>query len=223
MAIDTNNFIIDRVRRGTMFSTTDGSALWSINQITNPSLSMTSESVDAVDAIGVKVMTFERAKEATFSAESAIFDLGLLAAQTGSEKVVATSAAKITVPISEDFTVSGASITLSQTPKEDLTHIYVLTGSGNLGVAYTSATSADATHFKQSGKVITLPTGVTSGRVTVMYDYESDNAVKVVNSAEKFPKAGKFRLEVLGADVCDPTGVVTAYLRSEERRVGKEC
>ena len=39
MAYDVNNFVIDRVLRGMMLSAADDSIMWSINQITNPSLS----------------------------------------------------------------------------------------------------------------------------------------------------------------------------------------
>ena len=42
MAFDVNNFIIDHVIRGAMLSQTDNSVLWSVNQITDPSLSITS-------------------------------------------------------------------------------------------------------------------------------------------------------------------------------------
>ena len=46
---DLSNFVIDRVIRGMMVSNSDDSILWSINQITNPSLNVTTESADAVD------------------------------------------------------------------------------------------------------------------------------------------------------------------------------
>jgi hypothetical protein len=45
-----------------------------------------------------------------------------------------------------------------------------------------------------------------------MYEYLSDAAVEVVNSANSFPKAGKFVMEVLGNDVCDPTTLIYAYV-----------
>ena len=56
MAFDLNNFVIDRVRRGTMFSPETGEVLWSITQIKDASLSMTSESADVTDAIGSVIM-----------------------------------------------------------------------------------------------------------------------------------------------------------------------
>ena len=63
----------------------------------------------------------------------------------------------------------------------------------------------------------------------VMYDYEADGAaetkekdgtvtekargaVEVVNSATKFPVGCKFIMEILGADVCNQTDLIYAYL-----------
>ena len=57
---DLSNFVIDRVIRGMMVSNSDDSILWSINQITNPSLNVTTESADAVDALNTPIMTFEQ-------------------------------------------------------------------------------------------------------------------------------------------------------------------
>lgn len=46
-----------------------------------------------------------------------------------------------------------------------------------------------------------LPTGLNaSDELFVMYDYETENAVEVVNSATEFPVGCKFVMEVLGCD-----------------------
>ncbi len=209
---DVNNFVIDRPIRGIMTSTSDGSVLWSLSQITNPSLAMSSESVTAVDALGSKIMEFERAKEATFSGENAILDLGLLAAQAGSTKKIASSTSKIRATKFEELPVTGATVTLSNTPAEPVTQIHVLNGDSSLGTAYNAGTASTATEFVQADEVITLPTTVTDGRVFVMYEYDSSEAVEVLNSAVKYPTAGRFVLEVLGADVCDPSTLIHAYV-----------
>ena len=72
MAFDLSNFVIDRVVRGIAVSQGDntklgiktGDVLFSINQITNPSLSCTSESADAVDGLNTPIATFYRSKSA---------------------------------------------------------------------------------------------------------------------------------------------------------------
>ena len=200
-----------------MVSTTDNTVLWSINQITNPSLSVSTESTDAVDALGTKIMTFERAKTAEFTAENSLFDLGLAAAQFGTAKQVATDSNKIVSPIFETIDVpsTGTTITLKHTPTKQITAIYALNGDSTLATKYTNGAAASAGEFVNAEKstTITLPTGLTAGtQLFVQYEYEATSAVAVHNDAINFPKAGKFYMEVLGADVCDATKLVHAYI-----------
>ena len=214
MAFDISNFVIDRVLRGTMTSTTDGSVMYFINQITNPQLSFTADSVQAVDALGTTIQTYYRAKNATLSAENSLFDLGLLATQQGTEKHIASAGDKIVTPAMETIEVTGTTVTLAHEPVEDITAIYLLNGDSTLGQKFTVNTTATEDQFAYASDThtITLPTNVTSGEIFVMYDYESEAAVEVVASATKFPKAGKFVMEVLGNDVCDPTKLIYAYV-----------
>ena len=191
------NFIVDRVVRGNMYSHKTGELLWSLNQITNPSLSMESETVDAVDALGTPIMTFDRSKSCTFSAENAIFDLTLLGEQVGQ----AAKEGKTVVPMFESFDIDETKeIKLSKTPVEDVTYIYVLESDGSLGAEHKVGEG-----FSIDGQTITITADLAAGsRVFVSYEYEG-NATSVVNSAKKFPTAGKFVMEVLGRDVCDTT------------------
>lgn len=216
MAFDISNFVIDRVLRGTMTSTTDGSVMYFINQITNPQLSFTADSVQAVDALGTTIQTYYRAKNATLSAENSMFDLGLLATQQGTEKHIASAEDKIVAPAMETIAVpsAGNTVTLAHKPTVSITQIYLLKGDATLGQKFGVAPSATATEFAydEGSHTITLPTGVTTGEIFVMYEYETESAVEVVGSATKFPKAGKFVMEVLGNDVCDPTKLIYAYI-----------
>jgi hypothetical protein len=214
MAFDLNNFVIDRIVRGVALSQKDDSVLFSINQIQNASLNCASESTDAVDAMGTPIATFYRAKSAEFSAENALFDMNLMATQLGTTKKVASSTAKIVVPAMESFTVtSGLKYELKHTPKTAPTEIYAINGDSTFGVKYVKATEASATAFAIADKTITLPTDVSVGtEMFVMYEYETENAVEVVNSAKNFPVGCKFVMEVLGCDVCDQTNLVYAYV-----------
>lgn len=214
MAFDLNTFVIDRVVRGTAFSHADGSVLYTINQIQNPSLNCASESADAVDALGTPIATFYRAKSAELSAENALFDMNLMATQLGTTKKVATSGEKIKVPAFETIDITGeATYTLHHTPIDTITEIYALNGDSTLGAKYTNNTSASATQFSLSEKTLTPPTGLQNGtQLYVMYEYESENAVEVVNSAKEFPSGCKFVMEVLGCDVCDQTTKIYAYI-----------
>ena len=213
MAFDINNFVIDRVIRGVALSQKDDSVLFSINQMQNVSLNCASESTDAVDALGTPIATFYRAKSAEFSAENAIFDMNLMATQLGTSKKVASSTAKITAPAMESFTYGTGSYELKHTPKTVPNEIYVLNGDSTFGKKFVKGTNASATEFGITNKTLSLPTGLNAGdELFVMYDYETENAVEVVNSATEFPVGCKFVMEVLGADVCDQTTLIHAYV-----------
>ena len=211
---DLNNFVIDRIVRGVALSQKDDSVLFSINQIQNASLNCASESTDAVDAMGTPIATFYRAKSAEFSAENALFDMNLMATQLGTEKKVASAASKILAPAMESFTVvEGGKYDLKHTPKVAPSEIYALNNDSTFGVKYTKEDAASATAFAIAGKTISLPTDVAVGtEMFVMYEYETENAVEVVNSAKNFPVGCKFVMEVLGCDVCDQTNLVYAYV-----------
>lgn len=213
MAFDINNFVIDRVIRGVALSQKDDSVLFSINQMQNVSLNCASESTDAVDALGTPIATFYRAKSAEFSAENAIFDMNLMATQLGTSKKVASSTAKITAPAMESFTYGTGSYELKHTPKTAPNEIYVLNGDSTFGKKFVKGTAASEKEFGITNKTLSLPTGLNAGdELFVMYDYETENAVEVVNSATEFPVGCKFVMEVLGADVCDQTTLIHAYV-----------
>ena len=225
---DLNNFVIDRIVRGIAVAQGDnadlgistGDVLFSINQITNPSLNCASESADAVDALGTPIATFYRSKSAEFSAENALFDMSLMATQVGSTKTVAGNGVKITVPCFQTVDVKDGttSYTLSHTPVGD-TKVYVLNGDGTLGDKVIVSTSAAGKTIAISDTTVTLAeNGYKDGeQLFFMYDYIADGsanngAIEVVNSATKFPVGCKVIMEILGADVCDQTNLIYAYL-----------
>lgn len=215
MAFDMNNFAIDHVLRGVMTSAADGSVMWSINQITEPSLSVTTETAEAVDALGSTIVSFDRAKNAEFTANNSLFDLGLYAAQNGTSKEVASEDAKIVTPAFETIEVKDAAdITLKHTPKAQIKEIYGLKGDGTLGVKYVLGDEAtDKTFIHTEGSTtITVPTGLKGSQLFVMYEYDAVSAVAVNGDAINFPKAGKFIMEVLGTDICDPETLIHAFI-----------
>ena len=231
MAFDLNNFVIDRVVRGIAVSQGDnaklginaGDVLFSINQITNPSLSCSSESTDAVDALNVPIATFYRAKNAEFSAENALFDMNLLATQAGTTKKIASVTSKIETPCFQTVDIgTGTSYILSHTPKTGTTpKVYILNGDGTLGEKVVIDTTAADKKIAIAGTTVTVVIGESGykegDQLFFMYDYEADGsagngAVEVANSATNFPVGCKFIMEILGADVCDQTNLIYAYL-----------
>lgn len=228
MAMKISNLVIDRILRGVLFSTTTREALWSVSQISNFSISVTTDSQDAVDATGTPIMTFYRAKQCEVTAENALWDLGLFAAQGGGDQALVSSSAtnKFNVPIFDEIEMASAtSATLSHTPvlptgeTYAVPYVYVLNGDGTLGTKLECAAQATAGYFSQSGTTLTFASGdlAVGDTIIAFYDYEANGtsgsqAVKLQNTAKDFPKAGKFVLEILCCDPCDKSTLYYAYL-----------
>ena len=237
MAFEMNNFIIDRILRGIAVAQGDsneinvkkGDVLFAITQITNPSLSCTSESTDVVDALSVPVATFYRAKNAEFSAENAMFDMNLMATQSGTKKKTASAATPIVVPlwatIDTDNTGKGElkySLTADQAAAAKA---YVLKGDGTLADAITIGSEAKTREaITISGKTVTYVYDATgtagfsaNDQIFIMAEYttkgdKDEGAVEIVNSAQNFPVGCKFVMEILGYDICNQTDKIFAYL-----------
>ena len=206
-----NNIVIDRVLRG-VFSVKD-EIVFALNQVQDLSLNQTSESQEITDALGVSIAELMRAKALEVSANNAIYDFSLLSAQYGTEKVTASANAKVVTPMMETFEPTEATHSLKHTPIEEPTAIYALNGDSTLGAKYTKGTSATDTQFAYEDGVITLPTNMKDvEEMFVMYEYETENAIEIINSADKFAKMGKMVFECLVFDVCAPEEKMFAYL-----------
>lgn len=223
--MDLNTFVINRPLSGSMMKK-DGDIAFRVKDFKDPKLTATSETEDAVDALGTPIMRFDRSKKVEFSATKANLDLGLVAARGGNAKRTATVGAPVIVPKWEEFTVASTAttITLAQTPYAEGTadpvpFIWSTTDANPVGTRYTlDDSAASATEFTISGKTITLPTGRTTDvTFLVYYEYQATGAaglgaVEVDYAADKYPAIGKFVLEVLGYDVCDPETEYLAYV-----------
>lgn len=204
--INMNNFVIDRILRAVGKSKA-GDVLFAINQVTNPSLSVTSETAEAVDALGSRIAVFNRAKSCEFSAENALFDMGLMAVQAGSKDGVIRGAVK-EVPAFDSIEDGN----LAHTPvPADAVKIYEVNGDGSFGAEVKkSADGGTDGGFVLAG---TKVTGLAEGKqYMAVYEYDATEAIAVVNSASEFPNACELILEVLGCDVCDQEKLIYAYL-----------
>ncbi len=228
MATQLTNFVVDHAIRLMMVSKSTGEFMWSINQISDPSLSVAvSDTRTITDALGGTIMELENGKSAELSGNSSLFDLHLYAAQMGREVEKATSTDKISVPAFEEITYDGTttSYTLANTPNSAVTRIYLENGDGSLGTTFTAGTAASATEFVYDGETgsITVPTGLTKDDVLfVMYDYDSSGASVVTADAINFPKAGRAVMEVLGYDPCDEETQIHAYIDFANAKLSSE-
>lgn len=213
MAFNKDELIIADVLSGVLLDKTTRNVKFLLNEITDPSLSLGEETVFATDRRGVNIARFVNSKSASLTGSNALFSLGLLAAQVGNDKKVASSSAKIRVPIKESITVGGTSaanttINLKHTPIAGSISLAVLDDGGSLtGVNIPIASASSTTSASVSAKVVTLPTGLNLTPTSIIgafYEYESENAVEVTDNARNAKSvSGIFRLEVLFCEKCN--------------------
>lgn len=228
--MDLSTVLIDHIIRGVMQDKATKEVMWGLTQITEPRLEGSVESQDIVDFLNSPIASLDRAKTLTFSGSNALFDLSLLAAQFGGTRNFSSSSNTFTAPAFEEFTVKysasgGGTVTLKHTPvgtgAAGIPYIYRLDKMGNAVEKYAYGAEAAANIFTFSGTTLTYPTGIVTANnpeatFLVIYDYtanESDKALEIVNSGDKFPKAGMFTMEALFRDNCNQETCYYGYLQ----------
>ena len=215
MAFNKNELILDRVRSMTFNDLSTGEMLFRLTQLEEPTLTCTSEGEEVTDALGSVITTLYRSKKATFSATNSLVSLDLAAAQYGTKKEVAETGKEIVTRTFETITIpdSATTVKLAHKPanKDDVKFIYSI-ANGELGKSYTAGASASNTEFVVSDDgTITLPTGLT-GKIYVEYDFKTENAVRIVNKASKFPEAAKVVIYAIFRDACNENVVYSGVI-----------
>lgn len=204
MAFNPNELLIDRVRYVVAHDIKTNEKLFMLTELEEASLNTTAEGEDVADAVGALITTIYRSKQAEFSATNSLFSLDLAAAQFGSKKEVAAEGAAIIDYTYEmiDIPADATEIKLAHTPVAGSVQYIYAVENGAASTSYKAGAAASATEFVIADDgTITLPTGMT-GKVFVEYQYESTNAVRVVNSATEFPQVCSAIIYVIFRDVC---------------------
>lgn len=215
MAFNKNELILDRVRSMTFNDLSTGEMLFRLTQLEDPTLTCTSEGEEVTDALGSVITTLYRSKKATFSATNSLVSLDLAAAQYGTKKEVAETDKEIVTRTFETITIpdAAATVKLAHKPanKDDVKFIYSI-ANGELGKSYKAGADASDTDFvvAEDG-AITLPTGLT-GKIYVEYEFKTENAVRIVNKASKFPEAAKVVIYAIFRDACNENVVYSGVI-----------
>lgn len=217
-----NELILDRVRSLSAHDLGDGSMLFRLTSLEDPSLVCTAEGEEVTDAIGALITTLYRAKKATFSASNSLISLDLAAAQYGTKKEIASSTIKINVPTFEIIEVKSGTteVTLKNTPVDTVKYVYGLEGN-EIATTYIAAAAATATEFVISDNKITVPTGFV-GKLYVEYEYESEKANRIVNKTSEFPEACSMKIYAYFRDVCNENLVYSGVIVSPKAKLNPE-
>ena len=201
MAMNVNELILDKVRSLIFTNLVDGSVVGRLTKLEDPSLQTAAEAEEVTDAQGALITKLFRAKTGRFEATNSLFSMDLLAQQYGADQIVADETNKIIQSCEETLEVADGKVTLTHTPSNEIKYIYKLE-SNALAKKYIVGTTATASEFAVNGAEITVPTDVT-GKIYVEYEYESTDAVKVVNNTENFPEAVGVKIFAIFKDVCN--------------------
>lgn len=223
MAFMKNELILDKVRQLVLCDLSTDEQLARLTSLEEPSLSTSAEGEEVVDAVGALITTLYRAKRATFSATNSLLSLDLAAAQFGAKKEIGSADNKIVVPTYEIVKIpdNATEITLKHTPAKPIAFIYSIMNN-ETDTKYSSAAQASATEFVlgENGK-ITLPTGL-SGKIYVEYEFETENAVRIINRASEFPSAVKAVIYAYFRDKCNENIVYSGAIICPKAKLNPE-
>ena len=218
MALQFDSIVIDRVLNAT--AEADGD-LYLLNQLSNVNISNTSQSKDKTDANGVLVKRFYTGKTVEFSADTSMLSFSLMGEQFGSPKEIG----QLTVPRFLTINTKGLEdYTLPEAPTEDITAIWELYPNGTSGKKFTvsSGVTEDNFTYDSAQHKITFPTNAPE-QLFVKYEYQATNAVRVTQSADKFPRTVKLTLNCLVVDTCDVDTYRQAYIVFPSFQVSPDC
>lgn len=225
--ISINELILDRVRSLTWHDLTTGELLFRLTSLEDPSLTCTAEGDEVTDAVGALITTLYRAKKAEFTASNSLISLDLAAAQYGTKKEIADKDSKIIdytyeiLDIPADGDNAGI-VTLAHVPVNEIKYIYSVVN-GEVGTSYKAGAAVSDTEFlvDAENKTITVPTGLT-GKVFVEYQYESENAIRVRNSASNFPEAGSMIIYAYFRDKCNENIKYSGKIIARKAKINPE-
>ena len=214
---------------------------WMVSNVENLQITQDGETTEKQDSNGSTIFSIDRNKSCQISFDSSVLDLSLVAALNGTERIDATSTAKIKVPYIQRFTLTtddvntNKYITLAKTPVGGASakiSFHTLTTDGSLDDNYKQDSETTKTTFiyNPTGNKIMLPTDneatqatgnvilPVGTRVEVIYEYEAIKGVQVVNAADKFPDAAMVRFLVLAVDLCDQTKVRALWITANNAK-----
>lgn len=219
MALDFDKLVIDKIDLISIFSKSTGELWAMLDEMKDGTLENAEEIVYGTGATGRRLSALKRNKTARFSGTNGYVVGGLIVAQTGSDVIVADSAATILTPTFDIITVGdiATSVNTTKTASGDAGNeigwLYKLNPDATAGTKYAQGATASATEFayNPTSDTITLPTDAfeTGDKLIVFYNYMSKGK-KYVNSGDTNSKTGKVVIDAVLRDVCDNSTIYHA-------------
>lgn len=190
--------VIDRIQYAWAEPFAGDKILYTLSQLADATIDISAESKDATDAQGTLIKKFWQGKTGTFSANNAMLNLNILAAQSGIDAEMATAENAIYMP--KFLTVPATQKTVTLTGYDAAKANLVVTGVANNGSKGADYTSGQ--YSVTSGGVLTLPDGTDEDQFAIRYMRKCQDGAMISNSADKFPSTVRLYLKCLGVDPC---------------------
>lgn len=215
MAFKLGDLVIDRIVNG-VAENSKGELLYLLTNLQEASISITADSVDAVDGTGTIIKTFYRGKQGEFTATNSTISLPIIGAMSGTDPVYSSAESPLTMP-RIITTASSSSIALPGITDNGATAnivVNAISENGTLGDAYASSNYTVATKAADADwSTLTITPQGDDKMWIIKYDrVVTENGLKIANRSDQFPKSCKLTLKVLIVDPCETDIVRAAYL-----------
>lgn len=229
-----NSVIPDIIQR--IYGRKRGTAelLFMTGKVANGSLQTDAQETVKNDAEGSPIHKWMNAKTATFSGDETFWNLNLYSQQLNGEGVtIGSSGNGVIVPISDpiktytsadtltEYTLaySAANVGTTEVPAYKIT-VATIDKSGNAIKTFTigQAAAGNVCTYTANTKKLTFAEGALAegDRLFVAYDFNSEDCVAVIDSADKFPEDMEIVVEGLFRTACDePIAGYTVFPKAQ--------
>lgn len=215
MSFVLDNIIIDRIQRGLATDFND-KPLYTLHQLKDASIKITTDSTDATDKVGTLVKRFYRGKRGELQATNAMLSLNIMAAASGNDREMATKDHMLTMCKFVDIKGTEKTFKLEGIDPDTLDSVALcgVANNGSMTNVYKRGATASATEFAiTEDGVLTLPTPASpEDQYLVNYHRKVSAGGQLVNSATKYPKTCRLYLEALAVDPCSPESLRSIYI-----------
>lgn len=215
MAFRLGDLVIDRIVNG-VAENSNGQLLYLLTNLQEASISITADSVDAVDGTGTIIKTFYRGKQGEFTATNSTISLPIIGAMSGTDPVYSSAQSPITMPRIITTAKSTAIELPGITDNGATANIVVnaISENGTLGDEYPSSSYTVTTKSGDADwSTLSITPSGDDKMWIIKYDrVVTENGLRIMNRSDQFPKSCKLTLKVLIVDPCETDVVRAAYL-----------
>lgn len=208
---DLGDFVVDRVLYGWAESLS-GDILYTLKQMTNVNVTVEAQNKDQLDTTDMLVKRFYQNKTGTLSVESTVLSFSTVGTISGSG-VEKSSESAFEMP--KFVRCQAGDIISLSSPILDTVSVFSVDVNGTCVQEYERDTEASADKYAiTTGNKLVLPTkDCVDAFFLVKYQRNSNDAIKIVNRANRFPKNVCLNIKAIGISTCEVNSPKLLYIQ----------